>query len=200
VAKFEVRARTITSDPSMITFYVESGITPYSSNNMASPWARYRRILIVLAPSSLSLPAFRRDMNGSRLVKATRDDMRNLSPILSADIIEGPNDFHVQVDLPGIEMANLEVTLANNCLNIRAERKRVGDHSNYWGSGAVCERVYGVVQRSIPIPNGANMEIADAKFEGGVLSVTFPKKEGTPSAKKLLVKGPASGSSVTSAK
>lgn len=125
-----------------------------------------------------------------------RDNMRNelmrpLTNVLSADILESPTDFHVQVDLPGIEMANLDVSISNNCLVIRADRKRMDDRGTSWfGGGGGSEVCYGQVQRTIPIPEGANFEIADAKFENGVLTIVFPKKEGFSGSKKLVVKCP----------
>jgi HSP20 family molecular chaperone IbpA len=97
--------------------------------------------------------------------------MSKLTPVLGADIIEGTNDFHLQVDLPGIETANLEVNINNGFLNIRAERKRMdGSGDDAFGYGRASERMYGAVQRSLPIPEGANVDGAVANFEKGVLT------------------------------
>ena len=46
----------------------------------------------------------------SRLVSSTIiSSLARQSPILSADLVEGPNDFHIHVDLPGVENLNVEV-------------------------------------------------------------------------------------------
>lgn len=132
------------------------------------------------------------------LLKRSRDEMASMSPVLAADIIEGDKDFHVQIDLPGIELDKLEVSLSGGrYLVITAERKRMekirpsrpgpGDFS--YGS----ERIYGVVQRTIAIPSGADIDTAEAQYDSGVLTVRFAKKEGDGvGTRKLLVKEPRS--------
>ena len=52
------------------------------------------------------------------------------------------------------------------------------------------ERSYGKVQRTLPLPKGANHDGAVAKFENGVLTVSFPKVKGGSSdaGRKLLIK------------
>jgi len=46
------------------------------------------------------------------------------------------------------------------------------------------------VQRTLPLPNGANHDGATATFENGVLTVCFPKVQGhgMDKGRKLLIK------------
>lgn len=49
------------------------------------------------------------------------------------------------------------------------------------------ERSYGKVSRTLRLPVGADAEHANAVFENGVLSITFPKISTPSTGKKLLV-------------
>jgi len=44
--------------------------------------------------------------------------------MLAADVVEGDNDFHVHVDLPGVAPEDLDMNVANGFLHIKAERKQ----------------------------------------------------------------------------
>ena len=54
------------------------------------------------------------------------------------------------------------------------------------------ERQYGHFYRSIPLPEGADVDKARAKFENGVLEVTVPVAEMARSHRQIPVE-PASG-------
>jgi HSP20 family molecular chaperone IbpA len=130
----------------------------------------------------------------SSLLQRAKANIANLNPVLMTDIVEGPDDFHVQVDLPGIEVTNLDVTVANGCLNIRAERKRAHDaRTNTWSTTRHDnERMFGEVTRTLRIPDGADQDSADCKYENGVLFVKFLKKGDAAAVKKLQVTEPMS--------
>lgn len=117
-----------------------------------------------------------------RLNQLRNEAVRPLAPLMTADLIESENDFHVHVDLPGVE--NLDISTENNELIISADRKVMHEvDSDILHS---VERSYGKVKRRIPIPEQADADRASAKFEHGVLTVTFPKKEGTPARRKKI--------------
>jgi HSP20 family protein len=105
---------------------------------------------------------------------------------MSADIEEGPNDFHVHVDLPGVHMDDLDITVSNGRLNITAERREI--HREKALRVHKVERSFGKVKRSLAIPVGAVESSADAKFDKGVLTVKFMKSPEAMSARKLAVK------------
>ena len=110
-----------------------------------------------------------------------------LAPLLSADLIESPTDFHVHADLPGVDPADLHVTIEENRLKIEAERKLV--HESTTDTVHSMERSYGKVQRQFRIPKNVDMEKVTTVFKNGVLSVVFPKVEPpAPKSIKLEVK------------
>ena len=118
-------------------------------------------------------------------MNTTREIVREFAPILRADIIESLNDYHVHLDLPGVHANDLDVTIANGFLTIKAERKQVHEEDNDFTHRV--ERSYGKVQRSVAIPLNADAENAQARFENGVLTVKFNKRQVGVAGRKLAI-------------
>ena len=99
--------------------------------------------------------------------------IRPFTPLLSADLIEGANDFHVMCDLPGVDKADLDVMVNEGVLTIKAHRREVikQDIDTYHRT----ERNFGKVSRTIQIPHNVDISKVTCKFEGGVLYVSLPK-------------------------
>ena len=112
--------------------------------------------------------------------------MRQFSPLLSADVIEGADSFYVHVDLPGVLPEDLEINVNNGFINLKAQRRQV--HEETLGFQHNIERSFGRVSRSIQLPLRADEDSAKAEFKNGVLTVTFKKKEGlTGGGRKLAI-------------
>eukprot|EP01034_Spumella_vulgaris_P027883 gene27883-34666_t len=105
-------------------------------------------------------------------------------PLMSADLVESDKDFNVHVDLPGVSEQDLDISIQDRTLVIKAERKIVNEEDNDRVHRR--ERQYGKVQRRIMLPVNADMDKAQVQFTNGVLNVAFPKKEGTESGIKKL--------------
>ena len=131
-----------------------------------------------MGPLSSFIPA-----QQNRLQELRQEAVRPLAPLMSADLIESENDFHVHVDLPGVE--NIDINTDNNFLTISADRKVL--HEMDSDIAHTVERSFGKVNRRLPIPRNADVDNAKAKFRDGVLTVTFPKKEPSAPVKKLRV-------------
>lgn len=119
----------------------------------------------------------------NRLTELRQEAVRPLAPLMSADLIESENDFHVHVDLPGAE--NIDINTDNNFLTITADRKV--RHEIDSDIAHTVERSFGKVKRRLPIPGNADVENAKAKFRDGVLTVTFPKKAPSAPTKKIRI-------------
>ena len=89
------------------------------------------------------------------------------------DVSETDKDVRIQAELPGVSEKDIEISLQDDVLTIRAEKKqekreeRQGAH--------VTERTYGTFQRSLRLPFPVSQDQVQAHFENGVLSVTMPK-------------------------
>lgn len=111
--------------------------------------------------------------------KSTLDDEGRLTQewVPAVDIYEDPEAIQLHAELPGMDMKEIEVKVANNTLQIKGEKKLQNqekkDHYHR------VERVYGRFIRSFALPNTVDQEKIRAKYENGVLAVTLPKREET---------------------
>ena len=114
--------------------------------------------------------------------KMTKDFM----PLMGTDLIETDKDYHVHVDLPGVNAEDLDVTIVDKYLCLKAERKYV--HEENTDKVHSMERAFGTVQRKIRIPQNADVDQASVKLRNGVLSISVPKKApAAESVRKLAV-------------
>jgi HSP20 family protein len=89
------------------------------------------------------------------------------------DVSETDQDLTVFVELPGVDQNDVEITLTDDVLTIRGEKKARTENQqqNYH----VMERSYGSFARAIRLPFAVNPDQVQATFKDGVLSVALPK-------------------------
>lgn len=104
------------------------------------------------------------------------------------EVIEKEKEIVVTAELPGLQETDVELTLTDNVLSIRGEKKleKAEKEEGYTYS----ERSYGVFERRIPIEADVLAEAVVAKFADGVLTVTLPKH---PDAKPHVRQIPVGG-------
>ncbi len=106
------------------------------------------------------------------------------------DIVENEKTFKVEAELPGIDQDDVEVTVNDNYLTIKGEKK--GSKEDKDEDYVRRERYYGSYQRTIALPETANADKAKATFKKGVLWVEIPKKkEAINPSKKLEIEAAA---------
>jgi HSP20 family molecular chaperone IbpA len=93
---------------------------------------------------------------------------------VKVDVVEHENDFQVQVDLPGVDMKDVELQVADGMLHLAAKREQVHEEKNEYSHRI--ERSFGQVKRSVPLPKTAIPDSADARYDNGVLTVEFKKR------------------------
>ncbi len=104
-----------------------------------------------------------------------------------ADIYEDQDNLVIKVDLPEMDMKDIDVKIENNTLRIRGERKLEKEEKkeNYHR----IERYYGTFSRSFTLPTTVDQEKVTATYDRGVLKVVLPKKEETkPKQIKVEIK------------
>jgi len=91
------------------------------------------------------------------------------------DLVEQDDQFLIEVDLPGIQPEDVDVTLDQNLLTIRGERKTssILTQENVRRS----ERRYGSFLRTISLPSHVDADAIQADFADGVLRISVPKAE-----------------------
>jgi HSP20 family protein len=89
----------------------------------------------------------------------------------SVEVVETDKDIRVAAELPGIDEKDIEVSVSDDVLVLRGEKKtRVDDKERRFS-----ERYYGRFERRIPLPFEVEDDRAEASFENGVLTVSLPK-------------------------
>ncbi len=89
------------------------------------------------------------------------------------DIRELDDQFTIAVDLPGVDPANIEVTVEKNVLRISGERKTREEQEE---PGYVrFERHEGAFSRHFTLPDNVDSDGVSASGNNGVLMVTIPK-------------------------
>ncbi len=90
----------------------------------------------------------------------------------AVEVRERDGQLVVSADLPGLNKDDVKVEVTGEGLVIQGERK--SEHEEERGGVHRSERSYGSFYRSIPLPEGANIEQAKAQFNNGVLEVSVP--------------------------
>ncbi len=104
----------------------------------------------------------------------------------AVDISETDKEYKIEVELPGINKDDLDVTIDNGRLHIsgkRSEEDRT-EKENY----VQVERSFGSFSRTLQLPATVKEDEAEADYKDGMLRIRLPK---TPEAhgKKIDVKG-----------
>jgi len=98
---------------------------------------------------------------------------RRVSPAI--DVIEHPDSFSVECDLPGIDQKDIDISIASGVLTIKGDKKTEQKSEN--------RKVYkketweGSFQRTISLPSVVDADKVEASFSNGVLRITLPKRD-----------------------
>lgn len=109
----------------------------------------------------------------------------SLGTATRVNIQETEADFEIQVEAPGREKGDFELTLENGVLRVAAEAKST---SNEEGSRyKLREFRQHKFSRAFRMPKNVDADLAEATYEQGILRITLPKVE-MAKAKTLEVK------------
>jgi len=92
----------------------------------------------------------------------------------AADIYETENELVVTLDLPGVDSKMVDVSVENNVLTIRGERRPAEKQSENFHR---VERSYGAFARSFTLSMQVDADKIRAAYKNGVLTITLPKAE-----------------------
>ena len=99
------------------------------------------------------------------------------------DVYEDEHNITLKIEVPGIDEKDINVSIENNTLTVRGERRFEKDEKeeNYHR----VERMYGSFARSFTLPNTLDPEQVSANYEKGVLKIRLAMKA---EAKPKLIK------------
>jgi HSP20 family protein len=102
----------------------------------------------------------------------------------SIDARETDKEVIVKAELPGIDEKDIDVSVAEDCLTIRGEKKEEKERKDdgYYH----VERSYGAFHREIPLPAGVDTKDVYAGFKNGVLTVKMKKTESAEDKRKKV--------------
>ena len=91
------------------------------------------------------------------------------------DFIDKGKNYELKVDLPGVDEKEIEVTVDNNLISIKAKSEQRKEEKK---DDKVIhqERFIGVVQRTLSLPKDANPEKYTTNYKNGVLTVNIEKR------------------------
>ena len=94
--------------------------------------------------------------------------------IPAVDVAETDTAYQVKAELPGIRKEDLDVTVDDGVLTIKAEHN---DNQEQTGNGQLIrqERPYGKFVRSLRLGANVDEETITAEYRDGVLHITLPK-------------------------
>ena len=136
-------------------------VTPWNVSDLTSEFAQMQREIDRM---------FDRFVQGGNVADSTSSTW-----LPAVDIGENDHGYEVLVELPGIKKDDVKITVANDVLTIKGEKKleKETKAKNVHRS----ERCYGSFQRSFVLPTMVQSEKIEASYNDGILTIMLPKME-----------------------
>ena len=99
----------------------------------------------------------------------------NGSLLPSMEVTETDKELVITAELPGLERKDVDISLEDNVLTIRGEKKSEASPDDKNKNVHVSERSYGVFYRVLELPSGIDPSSVQATMSNGVLKITIPK-------------------------
>jgi HSP20 family protein len=117
---------------------------------------------------------FRNLMNlQQQMSSRVEDSYGTWAPLV--DIVENGDDLVISAELPGLEQEDVDISIENNTLVLRGERKRKMEFAEK--DAYRLERTFGAFTRSFTLPRTVDSARISASYKNGVLELTLPKLE-----------------------
>lgn len=117
--------------------------------------------------------------------------VKSASFVPAIDMVENEKDYSVRVELPGMNVDNVDVTISGDNLLISGEKKTSHSEENKNNGTYYYESSYGSFHREVQLPENIDKEHMEATMKDGVLNVIIQKKSLPPpkeEVRKLEVK------------
>ncbi len=102
-----------------------------------------------------------------------------------ADIWEKDDAYYIHLLVPGLDKKDFEISLEENLLTIRGERKIPSEQGLKFHR---LETPYGRFERTFKLPENIQEDKIQAVYEQGLLKLTIPKKKKEVTKIKVQVK------------
>jgi HSP20 family protein len=105
-----------------------------------------------------------------------RAGMTAMTSGMAMDLKETEDTFILETVLPGVKPEDVDISVLNDTLRIRAESTDEGEREGE--TWLIRERRHGRFERTITLPAAVSPDEASAEFEHGILRIVLPKSEG----------------------
>ncbi len=105
------------------------------------------------------------------------------------DVVDDGDALRITAELPGLDRDDIEILAQDEYLVLRGEKKlekKDDEHGCFR-----LERAFGSFQRILPLPEGIDLDRAEAQFDKGVLTLRLPRTavRNEPQGRKLEIRG-----------
>jgi len=97
----------------------------------------------------------------------------NLVP--SIDVTENEKEIVITAEMPGLERKDVEISVEDEVLTIRGEKKVESQQDDKNKNYHFTERSYGMFYRVLQLPPGVDPSKIQATMSNGVLKIAIPK-------------------------
>jgi HSP20 family molecular chaperone IbpA len=109
-------------------------------------------------------------------------DFNRRTNLIKVEDLLTEKEYKIRAELPGLNpVKDVHLTVAHGLLTIRADREEQTQAHNR------TEFRYGMLQRSVRLPETADEDAAKATYSDGILQVTIPLKAAGTAVKQIPV-------------
>ncbi|MEM5773545.1 MAG: Hsp20/alpha crystallin family protein [Anaerolineaceae bacterium] len=100
------------------------------------------------------------------------------------DVYETDREIRMDVELPGMDEKDIDISLRNNILTIsgKRENEETEKEKSYYRH----ERSFGSFRRSIQLPEEVDDQRIEASYSKGILKVVLPKHEQSVTTRRKI--------------
>ena len=111
--------------------------------------------------------------------------------LMKTDVHEKDGQYDMDIDLPGFKKEEIKVELHDGYLQVSAVKGLNEEEKDEKGKLIRQERYSGSMQRSFYVGDSIKQEDVKAKFEQGVLKLSFPKEgeKKLPEKQPIMIEG-----------
>ena len=119
------------------------------------------------------------------LSKLARGAFLSPNPLFAVDIVEGDKSITYSFDMPGVKLADINVSVTDDSLSVKAERRETRNLDTEFSH--VVERTRGKYERIFPLSAKIDQDSIETTLQQGVLTIKFAKKSDAKLPKKVKI-------------
>ena len=104
--------------------------------------------------------------------------------LMRTDVKEGKDKYLLDIDLPGFDKSNINISLSKGYLNVEAKVNKE-ENKNNDEKFVRRERYYGECSRSFYVGEDIKDDDIHAEFKNGILKIELPKKQKEDKSKDI---------------